>query len=78
MWRDSKTEPVCPARTPDTTREGAYAPNLNLCGQSRCLCVKHPDILTGKREEFAFATTAIFSRFSNKNPENPILEKKGF
>jgi hypothetical protein len=37
----------------------------------------HPGILAGKRENPAFATTAIFSRFPNKNPENATLVKSG-
>jgi len=39
------------------------------------LCDNHPGILAGKREKLAFATTAIFSRFPNKNPENATLVK---
>jgi len=38
----------------------------------------HPGILAEKREEFEFASTAIFSRFPNKNPENATLAKKDF
>jgi hypothetical protein len=38
------------------------------------LCVKHPAILAGNGEKSSFATTAIFSRFPNKNPENAIFE----
>jgi hypothetical protein len=33
-------------------------------------------ILPARRENPAFATTAIFSRFPNKNPENATLAKK--
>jgi len=40
------------------------------------LQVNHPGILAGKREESSFATTAIFSRFPNKKPENATFIKK--
>jgi hypothetical protein len=36
----------------------------------------HADILAEKWERLAFATTAIFSRFPNKNPENATFMKK--
>jgi len=42
------------------------------------LCAKHPGILAEKREEFEVATTAIFWRFPNKNPENATFSKEGF
>ena len=44
----------------------------------QCLCVKHPGIVAEKREEFAFATTAIFLRFPKEKPEKPIFVKNSF
>jgi len=49
-----------------------------LGGESRYLRVKHPGILAGKREEFKVATTAIFSRFPNKNLENATFTQNIF
>jgi hypothetical protein len=38
----------------------------------------HPRILAEKWEKLAFATTAIFLRFPNKNTENPTLAENSF
>ena len=35
-------------------------------------------MLPAQRKKSSFATTAIFSRFPNKNPENATLAKKDF
>jgi hypothetical protein len=40
------------------------------------LCGNHPGILAEKKENLAFATTAIFWRFPNEKPEKPIFYKK--
>jgi hypothetical protein len=39
------------------------------------LCRNHPRILAGKWKRLAFPSTAIFSRFPNKNPVFPTLAK---
>jgi hypothetical protein len=38
-------------------------------------CFAHRGILAEKWERLAFPSTAIFSRFPNKNPEKPTLVK---
>jgi len=37
----------------------------------------HPGIIAGKGEGLEVATTAIFSRFPTKNPENATFVKSG-
>jgi len=56
---------------------GAASSRSTSSYAGQCLLVKHPGILADERKDSSFATTAIFSRFPNENPENATFVKSG-